>query len=194
MPIPRYYESEDAFEGIHHNLKLYPCPFCRIIGFLILHGFLMSYAGVDDSSRVKRGHRIFCSNRDQRKGCGRTCSILIAHFIRRFVFTAHSIWHFLKNFAAIGCKAKSMRIASIAASRSAPYNLWRRVRSNLSHIRTSLLTITAPPHVMEALPVIQTVAHLDAAFPGSTNPIIDFQLHFQTSLFAILSPQPGLLS
>ena len=194
MSIPKYYESEDAFERIHHELKQIPCPFCRLIGCLILHGFLSGYSDTNGTDKVRRGHRIFCSNRKRRKGCGRTCSILLARFITHMIVTAHTLWHFFKGVAVLGCKAKAMRSASMCASQSAPYNLWRRLRANVPHIRTTLLKITDPPHTASTIAEVQTILHLDHAFPGSPNPVIDFQFHFQTSLFAYLPPQSGLLA
>jgi hypothetical protein len=110
------------------------------------------------------------------------------------IVTAHTLWHFLKGVAASGCKAKAMRSASMCASPSTPYNLWRRLRANVSHIRTTLLTITDPPLTASAIAEVHTILHLNHAFPGSANPVIDFQLHFQTSFFAYLPPQSGLLT
>ncbi|MCK5543067.1 MAG: hypothetical protein KAI40_10275, partial [Desulfobacterales bacterium] len=60
------------------NLKIYACPHCNCCGCLILHGFLYGY---DDTDFVRRGHRIFCSNRNLRSGCGRTFPMLKSRFI-----------------------------------------------------------------------------------------------------------------
>jgi hypothetical protein len=80
----RYYRTEEEFEGIRSRLKNNPCPHCRITGCLILHGYLYGYKEDTSSKKVKRGHRIFCNNRLNRKvkGCGRTFSILISGFIK----------------------------------------------------------------------------------------------------------------
>jgi hypothetical protein len=104
--------------------------------------------------------------------------------IKHFICTASSIWYFLKEVASGELKTKAMKVVNAAVSQSTPYNLWRRLRANVSHIRTSLLTLVGPPHVSVTDPEIQTIRHLETAFPGSANPIIDFQLHFQVSIFA----------
>jgi hypothetical protein len=59
------------------GLKLTPCSHCRQTGALIGHGLLRGYAE-RSSDVVVRGRRIFCSNRDQRPGCGRTFSVLLS--------------------------------------------------------------------------------------------------------------------
>ncbi len=191
MSIPKYYESEETFEKIHHLLKQYPCPFCKLIGCLILHGFLTGYSDTDNAAKAKRGHRIFCSDRNSRRGCGRTMSCLLSHIIKHFIFTANTIWRFIANILTGMCKAKAM--SGINASRSAPYGIWRRLRSNATHIRTCLSKVSAPPDTASSIPEIQTVEHLQAACNGSTNPIASFQLLFQTSFFAIPTPKPGAL-
>jgi hypothetical protein len=192
--IPQYYSSENTFEQIHHELKLFSCPFCHVVGFLILHGFLSGYSDAVSSDRTRRGHRIFCSNRKRRNGCGRTCSIILAHAIKHFVITAHSVWQYLKEVASGACKAKTMKTVNAVSSQSAPYNLWRTLRANVFHIRTSLLKIIEPPCIASPDPEIQTIRHLKAAFSSSANPIIDFQLHFQVSIFACPPPRSGLLA
>jgi hypothetical protein len=192
MSIPQYYESEDEFEQIHHRLKQYPCPFCRVIGCLILHGFLSGY-GDTNGHRTKRGHRIFCSNRNKCKGCGRTASLLLARFIKHFLFTTHTIWKLLANILSGLCKQKAMKDTSVPASQSAPYRLWKRLCSNTTHIRTCLSRIAGPPDTDSSIPEIQTVKHLETVFTGSPNPIYAFQLYFQTSFFAVLPPKSGML-
>jgi hypothetical protein len=193
MSIPRYYESEDTFETIHHKLKQYPCPFCRLIGCLILHGFLFGYSDVDCGCTIKRGHRIFCSNRNDRKGCGRTLSIHLSDFIKHFLFTARTVWRFLLAVAEGMCKMTALNDTGASASQSAPYRLWIRLHANAAHIRTCLSRVSPPPDTCSSDPEIQTIKHLQAAFAGFENPISAFQLAYETSFFEVLPPKPGMI-
>jgi hypothetical protein len=193
MSIPKYYESENAFEQIHEQLKRYPCPFCHLIGCLILHGFLSGYSDTNGGSRTRRGHRIFCSDRDNRSGCGRTVSILLARFIKHFLFTAHTIWKILANIVSGMCKMKAMQDTAAYLSRSAPYRLWHRLRVNATHIRTCLLKVAAPPNTDSTVPELQTIKHLETAFADPPNPISSFQMYFQISFFAVRLPKSGML-
>jgi hypothetical protein len=193
MSIPLYYESDDEFEQIHHRLKQYPCPFCRLIGCLILHGFLSGYNDTKFACKIKRGHRVYCSNRNRRKGCGRTCSILLSCFIKHFYFTARTIWRYLLAIVSGICKMKAMKDTDTSFSQSAPYGLWCRLRANVSHIRTCLSRIAPPPNTDSSNPEIQTIKHLQSVFGSSENPISAFQLAFQTSFLSVLPQKPGVL-
>jgi hypothetical protein len=68
------------------GLKLAPCPHCRQTGALIGHGFLRGYAEQGSEVVVRsRGRRVFCSNREQRPGCGGTFSVLLSTVLSGFV-------------------------------------------------------------------------------------------------------------
>jgi hypothetical protein len=88
---------------------------------------------------------------------------------------------------------KAMRDTGIHASQSASYSLWSRLRANTTHIRTCLSEVAEPPDTDSLIPEIQTLMHLKTIFKDSLNPISAFQLHFQTSFFAVLPPKPGML-
>lgn len=193
MSIPGFYESESEFEQIHHRLKHYPCPFCRLIGCLILHGFLFGYNDADYGCtiKIKRGHRVFCSNRNNRKGCGKTYSILLSHFIKHFLFTARTVWRFFLAIISGICKMKAL--TGTVASLSSPYRLWNRLHANTANIRTCLSRASPPPDTSSTDPEIQTIEHLQVVFVHSENPISAFQLAFQTSFFAVIPPKPGML-
>jgi hypothetical protein len=193
MPVPKYYSSETDFEKIHQSLKHFPCPYCHYIGFLILHGFLSGFDETTYGSKNKRGHRIFCSNRKNRCGCGKTCSILLSGFLKHGTVTSHSAWRYLKGIASGLHKAAAFGSIGIPGSRSSPYNLWRRLRANLTHIRTSLLSITPPPDADTRIPEMQTIAHLQKAFPLSNCPVTEFQQHLQVGFFIFVPPKSGVL-
>jgi hypothetical protein len=91
------------------------------------------------------------------------------------------------------CKQKAMKDTGAHASQSAPYRLRSRLRANTTHIRTCLSKVADPPDTDSFIPEIQTIKHLEAVFNGSKNPISTFQLHFQTSFFAVVPQKPGLL-
>jgi hypothetical protein len=166
------------------------CTFCRFIGCLILHGYLRGYDDSHGSATTKRGHSIFCSNRNRRKGCGETVSVLLAHCIKHFIFTARTIWLFYSN--ALSGMSKRRSMGNVPASPSTPYRLWKRLCDNIPNIRTRLSHIAAPPDTAD-VPEIQTLKHLTDVFADHHNPISAFQLLFQDSFFAIHSPKPGML-
>lgn len=181
MAATIFYKTEEAFERFHARLKLEACPHCRRCGCLILHGYLEAYDDVH-SHPVRRGRRIFCSNRNQKNGCGRTFAILMTGFIYRFRVSAAALWRFLENIK----KGKSKLQAFVhAGSDLAPancYRLYQRFRQNQSRIRPCLSRIKAPPPVREtADPVVQTVCHLKSIFKDNLCPVAQFQYVFQAS-------------
>jgi hypothetical protein len=150
---------------------------------LILHGFLSGYDESVEGLRVRRGHRVFCSNRKRRKGCGRTFGILLAWLLNRSICGANTAWTYFRHVAAGMTKAKAMRETRTAFSPSVPYNLWRQFSAHIVHLRTHLSRLAPPPDTDSDSPHTQTLRHLQTAFPYSATPIVQFQLHFQLPFF-----------
>jgi hypothetical protein len=139
--------------------------------------------GYDENSprrKTLRARRIFCSNRQRRRGCGRTFSVWAADKIRRLSLTTRLLWQFLQR-AVTG----SMHAAICAAQCHRSHRTWQRVwqRFDLaqSQIRTALLGRSGrdpppdPPPNSSRPPAAQVLAHLQAAFPNADCPIAAFQ-------------------
>jgi len=162
-------------------LKLILCPHCNLSGFLILHGYLYGYSETD-SNRIRRGHRIFCSNRDNKNGCGKTFSVLKSTFIKNFVITAITLWCFLDNLRKGLSLIEAFRQTASSMGETNSYRLFRKFKNNQVRIRTYLSHLKDPPRLKQvAAPTIQTIVHLKQVFSHSLCPICDFQHHFQTS-------------
>lgn len=153
------------------------CPHCYRRGFLILHGYLYGYG---DTSLARRGHRIFCSNRKNRSGCGKTFSMLLAGFIKDFMICAGDLSAFLGRISQGLCPAKAFRCLETQMSRTSIYRILKRFRYNQARVRTLLTRIKDPPDLSRIKdPVIQTIAHLRVVFKGCM--VSEFQQYFQTS-------------
>lgn len=181
MQIWEFYSTESEFKRYHRNIKLLLCPHCRRVGFLILHGYLKGYSQEEiNADLVQRGHRIFCSNRKKRKGCGRTFSLLLAGCIRNFVIFAKFLSVFLENIRQGRCPAEAAREAAIPMTTTTIYRLYNRFKHNQARIRTYLLRTKDPPPLHDTTdPVIQTITHLKSAFKGCI--VTQFQHYFQTT-------------
>lgn len=177
MQIRKFYATEDEFKHFHVNIKLLLCPHCRRVGFLILHGYLYGYGETD---LIQRGRRIFCSNRKNRPGCGRTFSFLLAGYIRNFVIFARFLSGFLEHLSQGLCPAEAARKAEIPMTITTIYRLYKRFRHNQARIRTYLTRVKDPPLLDDTTdPVIQTITHLKTVFKDCI--VTQFQLHFQTT-------------
>jgi hypothetical protein len=183
LVLARFYRSEDEFERLHQNLKLTLCPNCKATGTLILHGELLGYSENDDCRKSCRGKRVFCNNRKVRKnGCGHTFSVWAAGTLKRLRLSASTFWTFVNLVIFLGNKAQAMRKAKLDLSISSAYRLWKRFSNCQSHVRTILSKCCPAPELPHTRQQVeQTIAHLEAAFPGAPCPISAFQYQLQTT-------------
>jgi len=180
--LKSFYDSEEEFTEIHHSLKQTSCPHCKRVGCLILHGYLKGY-GEDfyDQDQI-RGHRIYCSNRNTRDGCGRTFSLLPSSLLKGFTITALHLWLFLKKALVHASRIAAFKAADIPLCSDAAYYIFRSFSRNASRIRSFLLRrcpVPEPP--MTDDPCRQTIEHLQAAFHDKSCPVSAFQNIFQTA-------------
>lgn len=182
--MKKFYQTETEFEELRAMLKLISCPHCKKIGYLILHGYLYGYQDTCDSSKTKRGRRIFCSNRKNRKGCGGTFSILKASILKRFRVSTRSLWCFLDNILNGMNTIRAFQASGSTLGEAGVYRLYSRFKHEQSRIRAILSGIKDPPlpgH--SANPAFLTLMHLKTVFKGCPCPISEFQHHFQVPFF-----------
>jgi hypothetical protein len=179
--VKRFYQTEEEFQDYYEKLKLTMCPHCNTDGCLILHGYLYGYSETD-TSVIRRGHRIYCSNRNRKKGCGRTFSILVSVFIKDFITSANSLWLFLKEIREEKSLMSTFRESGSAIGQASIYRLFKRFRHNQVRIRSYLTRIKDPPDLKHAkIPAIQTILHLKSVFKKNSCPVAKFQHYFQAS-------------
>ena len=173
--------SRTGLDGFYSKLRLTPCPHCSGVGNLIRHGFLRGYNEEQQPKKTIRAARVFCSNRNRAKGCGRTFSVWMASRIRRLVLSAESLWAFLSDAVSTGNKWQAFARLNCSLSDSAPYRIWRRFQKAQSAIRTALCGLCAPPKLAANSPAELTLAHLQKALQGHTLcPVAAFAATLQT--------------
>jgi len=176
----RFCETQEEFDEVYAQLKTTPCPHCKRFGTLIRHGFLRGYDESHQREKTVRAWRIFCNNRKQSRGCGRTFSVWWASKIKRLALTANALWKFLKQAVQSGNKFQAFRNLNSGLSESAPYRIWKRFCEAQSSIRTALNQLCEPPEVDSEYPTELTLAHLETAFDNHPCPIAAFQLRMKT--------------
>ena len=180
---PKFYKNDPDFKKFHYQIKLIACPHCQITGCLILHGYLYGYDEKNSHQQIIRGHRIFCSNRNQRPGCGGTFSILASHILKNFTITTQSFWDFLVNILKGLNKFAAFSLLKLPFSTSSIYRLYQRIKLCQPHLRTLLLNkIPSPVDVPSPNPLIKTILHIKSAFKYNPDPLSAFQSHFQAYL------------
>jgi hypothetical protein len=170
------------------RLKRMPCPHCDAVGELIRHGVLLGFDENCPPRKTIRARRVFCSNRNRRRGCGRTFSVWFADTIRRLSVTTRTLWNFLQR-AVRGSLAAAIRAVDCPRSERTLQRLWKRFDQNQSDIRTALLgrcsqvpVPAEPTSELRRPAAAQVLAHLTAAFPDADCPIAAFQ-HSMRTLF-----------
>lgn len=174
-----FYRDDDEFNTLVEQLKLTPCPHCKLVGALIRHGSLY---GFDENSNRKtlRARRIYCSNRKARPGCGRTFSIWLANKVRRLGLTTTGLWRFLQGAVANGILA-AIRASPCRRSERTLQRLWQRFKRAQCKLRSALFArCTWPQPPAEHQPEAEVLAHLHAAFPDAPCPIAAFQHTLRT--------------
>lgn len=160
-------------------MKNTACPRCGCKGYLILHGYLYGYSE-SGSEKEKRGRRIFCSNRKNRKGCGKTFSMLFSGFIPNRTIRSDGLWDFLSRIKDNLSIAKAFKGAKIPLSASSAHRIFKDFTENQPVIRTLLMGLKAPPVLPDVEnPNVCTIIHLESVFKDG--PVSAFQQHFNRS-------------
>ena len=176
-----FYRSAEEWSAIAERLKQTPCPHCKVVGTLIRHGYLRGYDDSSPQRKTVRARRIFCSNRNARRGCGRTLSVWCADKIRRLSLTTATLWRFLHRAAAAGSIRAAIRAVDCHLSDRTWQRIWKRFDLGQCKIRTALAARCPPPELPAAQrPAAQVLAHLHAAFPDAPCPIAAFQHTLRT--------------
>ena len=126
-----------------------------------------------------RGQRVYCSNRGQRGGCGRTFSLFLAGVLPRHSLTAAGLWSLLAALLSqpsVRAAAQSVRLPFALES---VYHLLSRLRQQLDGLRSVLCRRQKEPASAQADPLRHTVEHLQNVFPAAPCPVSEFQLGFQ---------------
>lgn len=178
-----FYRNAAEWNAIAERLKQTPCPHCKVVGTLIRHGHLYGYDESSPQRKTPRARRVFCSNRNRRRGCGRTVGVWLANKIRRLSLTTGCLWKFLQR-AVVGSIAATIRAIPCRLGFRSMQRVWKRFDLGQSQIRTALLGRGPPPELptesSRRPAAAQVLAHLQAAFPNADCPIAAFQHAMRT--------------
>lgn len=183
MRLCKYFSTKQEFAQFKNNIKLVPCPHCRSIGFLILHGPLYGLCLDAVGNELYRGHRYLCSNRNNRLGCGRTFSILMSYAIKLMRAGASCLWKFLSSLKQGGPDNIIFKNKSFPFTIRCAYRWLEKLKKYQFAIRSNLIKKIQPPRSGSGNPLVQLFCHLKQAFSGSNCPIAAYQYHFQVSFF-----------
>jgi hypothetical protein len=160
-------------------LKQQRCPHCGCIGTLNRHSKLYGNDPLKVDGCCLRGQRVWCSNRGQRGGCGRSFCLFLADILPRHTLGASWLWAWLFHLlSGLSLKAAAEK-ACLPFALETMYQMARKLRRGLDRLRTCLCRELAAPESTHTDPLLQTLAHLQRVFAQSTCPPAEFQLRFQ---------------
>lgn len=179
LHLPRFVRDHSELQALLERANLLPCSHCGAYGTLIGHGMLRGYEERGSELAI-RGRRLFCSNRGRKRGCGRTTSVLLAAFIKRFSVTVATIFSLFLG----RCRRDSVAGAAGArwplSARSA-YRLAARLERSSLDWRALLSASHPAPSSASTQPMAQLLEHLIARF-GRHRPLEALQLETGRSL------------
>lgn len=88
-----YYPSLEAIEQQTRQLDHEQCSHCKQTHQLVSHGFIRKKKVGGEPEAV--GKRVFCSNRHQYTGCGRTLRLYLSATVRYFHFSGTAVVAFV---------------------------------------------------------------------------------------------------
>ena len=128
---------------------------------------------------MQRGQRVWCSNRGQRGGCGRSFSIFLAEVLPRHTVSGPQVWRLLERLLSGDSIKAAVEALGLPFALETPYHLLHRLKARLPQVRSLLCREQKAPASSQTDPLLQTVEHLRSVFAPSACPPRDFQLHFQ---------------
>jgi len=163
------------------RLDLVPCPHCYVIGCLNQHGKRKRFDEMTGQDTVCEA-RVFCNNRGNMGGCGRTFPMVLIERMCGYVVVCKTFWNFLLALLAGKSIAVAWRSSTPRLCLDNGYKLRQAFIRSQSNIRT-LLNKLGPPGMSPGIkdPVLQTIQQVKSAFKGCSCAISAFQLRFQKS-------------
>ena len=174
----------EKFCSFHEALKLKLCPYCKAISTLNLHGFLRGKNDKNDQKSITRARRVFCSNRGNAAGCGRTFAIYFSSTIPDLAISTSTAWDMLySSLKGISIFQYYQSLNWIRISLCTCYRFLTRFKRCLFAIRTNLVTNCARIN-LNLGPDKETIRHLCACmnmpYPEYDH-IAEYQVKFQTA-------------
>lgn len=131
------------------------------------------------AGQIVRGQRVFCSDRGQRAGCGKTFPLFLAGVLPRHTFTAGLLWTLLLKLLAGATIKAAAEILTLPFSLEAVYGIVRRCRHRLDAARSFLSREHPAPVSGQTDPFLQTLEHLRKTFGEEACALAAYQRHFQ---------------
>jgi hypothetical protein len=130
-----YYVNLQAIEQRTMQLDLVRCPHCERTHQLVSHGYIYKKQGMGVELEAV-GKRVFCSNRSDHTGCGRTVQLYMDATVRYLHHAGSAVVAFLLSLAAGTGIQRAYTDATGAATPRHAYRWLDRLCAQLSAYRS----------------------------------------------------------
>ena len=158
--MQRFYPNLQAIEQQTRQLKHVPCRHCGQMHQLVSHGFVYKKQAGAEPQAI--GKRVFCSNRQLHRGCGRTMRLYLDVTLRWLRYTGAQVVAFMLALMAGQTVQQAYRQATGTAD---PRHAWRwlnRFFAQLSNYRS--LSHQAPLQNADGAVAVSVAANRPARY------------------------------
>lgn len=161
-----YYPSLEAIEQRTMQLDVARCPHCKQTHHLVSHGYIRKKQIGAAPQAV--GKRVFCSNRHQRSGCGRTMQLYLDATVRYLHHAGCAVVAFALSLIAGMTIQHAYQQATGTTTPRHAYRWLQRLRAQLTayrglahrpplHDSPARAAPDRPPRLLSLLPTIQVL-------------------------------------
>lgn len=129
--MPLFFSSLDDIERYTRQLQYKLCQHCKQSCHLLSHGYVRK-----KTSDQPIAKRIFCSNRHQHTGCGRTLQLYVSSVIPALHYSGMAIMAFLMVFIQGKTITHAYQAATLSASPRNAYRWLHKTMARLSEFRS----------------------------------------------------------
>lgn len=136
--MQRFFLDFESLDRFTFSLRCFDdklqCPHCTQSHHLISHGVIYKQRSMTQRDAV--GKRVFCSNRSQRSGCGRTVQLYVAAVMPTMQYAVAALFAFL---SALFKKVSVVTAYQMATGQTNARHAWRwlnKLHGRLTDFRT----------------------------------------------------------
>lgn len=187
--MQRFFPDFESLDRFTFSLGCFaeqlPCPHCAKCHQLVSHGVIYKQRSMNKREPV--GKRVFCSNRYQHQGCGRTVQLYVATVTPKRQYAVAAVLAFVSALLREASVSAAYQTATGQANTRQAWRWLNNLMHRLTDFRTHIHRHVEPAatafdsRCRRLRLLLPTLQRLFAQLPA--NPGTHYQLHHQQALF-----------
>lgn len=136
--MKKFFKNLTEIKKYISQIRQYSCPHCHKSAYLVAHSFV--YKKTYSSKRMTVGQRVFCSNRNNSNGCGRTFQLYINDYLPLMHYSSSLVSQFFYQLASGQSIENSYFQTTNCLSPRNAYRWINRFKGRLHRLKTYLLS------------------------------------------------------